>query len=279
MTKAVKSTRQWLYITLALFVLFIIVLFIVISYQQRIRLSMPVYFFLLTIAALAATAFLTGALKSSAEYSGTLAKGNLRITGSIVVFLLIIFTGYRFRPLPEAAAFDLTMLLRNPISRPDRPLNGTVQIILDNDIRSEAIDARGKAVFANLNPGYAGKLVPVSADIEGFRISNAKDTMVTIPEGPLPVIRLTLFEVADSALFSGYLLRTNPGKPSGIIAGARLLFNDFDKIAETDSAGRFRIYLNAKTGEPTHVDAFLGNRMIFSGKASLSRTMQIIAHE
>jgi|GEM_PF-552842 len=279
MSKPVRNKTNWIYVTLTLFALFIAVLFISISYQQRIRLSMPVYFFLLTICALAATAFLTGALKSSAEYSGTVMKGNLRITGAVVIFLVIIGAGYRFRPTNERTPFDLTILVRDTVNRPDRAFNGTVQVVFDNDVRKEVIDTKGKVVFANINADYAGKKVLVSADIDGFRISASRDTLMMIPDGPLPVIHLPLTEVNDSTLFAGYLVLSDPGRISRVISGANILFNDFDRSVPTDSTGRFRIYLPAKTGETTPVTAFRGNKMIFSGRVSLSRTMQIITHE
>ncbi|PZR28108.1 MAG: hypothetical protein DI535_08100 [Citrobacter freundii] len=279
MSRPIKNKTNWIYVTLTLFALFIAVLFISISYQQRIRLSMPVYFFLLTICALAATAFLSGALKSSAEYNGTVMKGNLRITGAVVIFLLIIGAGYRFRPKDERTPFDLTILVRDVVNRPDRPLTGTIQVVLDNDVRKEVIDAKGKVVFANINADYAGKQILVSADIEGFRVSGSKDTMVMIPDGPLPVIHLPLTEINDSTLFAGYLMRSDPGKIGGVIDGANILFNEFDRTVQTDSTGRFRIYLSAREGATTPVTVFRGNKMIFSGRISLSRTMQIITHE
>jgi hypothetical protein len=155
----------------------------------------------------------------------------------------------------------------------------SLQVILDNDIRNSAVGSDGKAVFYNIDPRYLGKPVTVTARLEGFRISRQADTIITIPNASLPVVRLSLILAEDSALFSGFLLKRNPGKQPLPIAGATLTFSDYSRTVSTDSVGRFTLFLRAKTGENTDIAVFKKQKMIFSGKVTLSKSMQILADD
>ena len=274
-----SKRNSWIYITLLLLCVFALFLLIFVSLQDRLRLSLPVYFFLLVICDLGATAFLAGALKSSAEWTGNVMKGNLKLTGPAVIFVLILLIGYRFRPVSKEDPFDFTVILFDPAGG-NRGFSGdSLQIILDNDIRNSAVSGDGKAVFYNVDSRYLGKTVHITARREGFKISRQPDTTVLIPNSSLPVVRLALLAAEDSSVFSGFLLKRNPGKHPAPVPDAVITFSDYSKTVSTDSVGRFILYLRAKAGENTDITIFRKQKMIFSGKVTLSRSMQILADE
>jgi hypothetical protein len=271
--------NSWVYITLLLISVFGVFLLIFISYQDQVHLSLPVYFFLLILCDLAATAFLTGAMKSTAEWSGNVLKGNLKLTGPAVVFILILLIGYRYRPIPKDDPFDFTIILLDPSGSHMGFPGDSIQITLANDIRNAPVNNDGKAVFYNVDARYLGKPIPLSAKIEGFKISRLADTLITIPNSYLPVVRLTLTPTEDSSLFSGLLLRRNPDNRPIPIPLAILNFTEYSRTVISDSLGRFIIYLKAKNGEGADINVFKQQKLIFSGKIPLSKNMQILADE
>jgi hypothetical protein len=266
---------NWIFITLAFLLLFLLFFFIVVSYQGKIRLSMPVYFFLLIVCDLAVTGFLTNALKSSAEYSGNVYKGNLKISGAALIFIIILIIGYKYKPNQQEQPFDLTFIITS--AEKQQNYKGTVRIELGNSPRKQPIDEEDKAIFPNIDARYLGESIPVSVQIEGYK--SKIDTFITIPDEPLPAIRLSVSKSIDSTLFSGYVFKSNPGKKFVPISNAVLNFPDFDKKVMTDSTGYFKLYLPLKTGSSSTITIFKNNNWIFSDRVTLSNNMQILTNE
>lgn len=260
------------------FILLIIFIFLLVfvTYRGTIQLSMPLYFFLLVICDLGATFFLASALKSSAEYSGNVLKGNLKITGPAVIFLVILLIGYKYKPVVKDDPFDLTFIVSYSVIGTPEKQPGTIRIELDNNPRELPIDAENKVVFTNIDSRYLGKTIPVSSNIPGFRISAQKDTMIEIPDKPLPVIRLSLDKVIDSTLFSGYVFKKNQKGPPLPVENATLNFMDFGKMVNSDVDGFFKIYLPSKVGNNSNLVVLKDGKWLFSDRVILSDNIQIL---
>lgn len=266
---------------LTAFILLIIFIFLLVFVTNRgtIQLSMPLYFFLLVICDLGATFFLSAALKSSAEYSGNVLKGNLKITGAAVIFLVILLIGYKYKPVVKDEPFDLTFIVSNFENGTTEKQQGSIRIELDNNPRELPIDAENKVVFTNIDSRYLGKMIPVSSNIPGFRISGQKDTMIEIPDKPLPVIRLTLDKVIDSTLFSGYVFKKNQKGSPLPVENATLNFMDFGKLVISDNDGFFKIYLPSKIGNNSNLVVLKNGKWLFSDRITLSDNMQILVDQ
>ncbi|HEY4832323.1 MAG TPA: hypothetical protein VIH61_07175, partial [Waddliaceae bacterium] len=144
--------NNWLYPTLLWVAIGLVILLIVLSALNVLQLPLPVYFFILLICDLAVTAFLTGWLNTTAEWTGPLLKGNLKLTGAAVVFLLILGAGYKFRPVPPDDPFVLTIILVDPMGINKGFPGDTLQIAFANFLHSEPVNAQGEAVFLGVNP-------------------------------------------------------------------------------------------------------------------------------
>jgi hypothetical protein len=273
--KVKKST--WIYVSLFAFILLLLYILVFANFAQRLKISLPLYFFLLIICALAATAFLTQAMNSSAEYSGALFKGTLKLTGSAVIFIIILLIGYKYRPVEQGEPISLTILINGLSDNPD--LERSVRVDLDNSPRREEIDKEGKAVFNNIDRHYLGEMILVTLRVDGYKISEGADTLVKIPDNPLPVIRFTAKEVIDSSMFSGYLLRSSQNLPSSPVSAALLDFGDFRKQVHSDTRGHFEVFLPAKNGRSTMLTILQNDKGVFSDHVVLSQNMQIILHD
>ncbi len=273
-----QKKTNWVYITAFFLLLLLIFLGVFASYKEEIHLPLPLYFFLLVICDLAATAFLSGALKSTASYDGNIAKGNLKLTGPVVIFLLILYAGYRFRPVPASSPFDLTFIVSTPSSSM-QPLKGDIRIELDNNPRKQSIDDENKAVFTNIDARYNGKNIPVSIQIPNYKLVTGADTTVTIASAQLPTVRIKMVPANDSALFAGYVLVRNPGKRSKPLPDACIDFTGFDKKVYPDSAGNFKVYLPGKTGTTADITILQKNKFVSNQQITLSNNIEIYVNE
>src|SRR5690606_39677305 len=82
------------YISAAAFVCALLVAALFIAFSDRLAfITNAVYFVVLLPLALAAAAFLFGAMRSHARYRGTVIKGNLELGGPVVIFCLVMLGG------------------------------------------------------------------------------------------------------------------------------------------------------------------------------------------
>ncbi|GAA0547378.1 hypothetical protein [Chitinophaga japonensis] len=265
-----RKRIPWLYITLLGFMLLLLFILIFARQPAISKLSPSAYFFLLVICDLAATAFLTGAMKSAASYIGKVMHGTLKLAGPPVVFFLILLIGYRYRPVKEGHPFDLTIFVSHATADPAR-IAGVLRVHVKNDIKSAVLDKDGRAIFTNINPEYLGRPIAVTAEIEGYRISRSNDTTVTIPDESLPVVRLKLYPMADSVLYTGFILRHNR-EP---VADAVVNFIEHVRNARTDENGMFKVYLPAKPGDRTDIMVFEAGILQYSDRIYLGKNIKI----
>lgn len=148
------------------------------------------YYLILLPMALGAAAFLFGALRSYATYSGRKLSGKLELGGPIVGAALVVIGGFA---LPKPAApgfFDLTVFVRGEAGLHDLVIrnSGEVLLTLGADLRRERIGDKGQADFKNIPSGFRAQQVPLSVQAQGFEPSSAEPTSPLIP----PSITLTV---------------------------------------------------------------------------------------
>lgn len=254
-----KSRLKWIYITLSGLVFFLLFWMVLAVYSADINISSTTYFFLLIVADLCVTGFLTGALQSSADYEGNVYHGKLKLSGAVVVFLVILGAGYKFRPLPKNEPFDLTIYAYGEKGRSQPLKNGIIRVQVGNETKSSAIDTNGRAVINNINPDYLGKKITLMSSVPDYHI-NAGDTQIVVPQKSLPVIYLPLVPDNDSLLVKGNVFTKN----KKIVKNLVLDFADFSKKTITDSDGNFSLYLPLKAGDKTSLLIKNNDRIIFN---------------
>ena len=73
-------------------------------------LSAPTFFFLLVVMGLVAAGFLFGALRSYGKYSGKVYGGTLELGGPVLVLVLVVLLGYKFRPTEGSVSVTVNLL-------------------------------------------------------------------------------------------------------------------------------------------------------------------------
>lgn len=269
-----KKRTPWLFATLSGLVILLIAWLILGVYGKRFTINTTTYFFLLVIAALSATAFLSGALKSTSQYEGNVYKGKLKLGGPIVVFVLILLIGYKFRPVSREAPFDLTIYAYGAGGKSDPVKEGIIRLQEGNETKSGLLDSNGRVVLNNINPSYLGQNVLITSSVENYHIASG-DTEIQVPRKNNPVIFLPMIPNRDSLLVSGTVTKKN----HALLTKAVLQFTEFSVSTTTDSLGGFSVYLPTKKGRNTGLIIRSGDAIVYNSNIILGGFLNISVDE
>lgn len=263
-----SSISGWIIVTLVGFILFIAFFYFLIVYSKQISISTPVYFFLVVIIALISTAFLSGAMKSVARYKATSQNRTLYLSGPAVIFFIIIYLGYKYRPenTKENVPLSLSVLLKGPDGFEELIKDGQVSVRIAQYSSLKKIDNEGAAVFTGINPEYKGLKIDLRAEVPGYRLINS-EVYALSDSGTYTNLTIGLQRRIDSIAVSGNVIRL-PEKTG--IAGATIRFQGVQKIYRTDSLGDFSAFLPFKSGAETRVIVSKGNKEIYNSLRTLS---------
>jgi hypothetical protein len=236
------SKLTWVYISGAVSLFFLLLALFMIFFSSRLSefgITKSFYYIILIPVGLASAAFLFGALRSSAKYSGKTSYGSIELTGPVVIFCLVVIGGFYFAS-PESE-FLLTIRMVNP-DEPEKIINeGSIIVDFGDQRLDKQINENGEVMFSGISSKFTGKSVNIFPQIKGYRIKGSNS--LTIPENH--VIYLELKERMDSTLLRGMVINEN-GNPEDSV------FIDVESgmaSASTDDKGRFSVTVPASPGE------------------------------
>jgi hypothetical protein len=187
---------------------------------------------------LGAAAFLFGAMRSLAEYQGTLWFGTLRLGGPVVVFAMVVLGGLI---LPKPSRVQAVVHVYGPGGSDDVIRQGTVRLALGQAILVQPIDANGAAYFPDLSAELLGAPLEVSAQVEGYR-TRPSAPRVLPPNGILRLDLDRLPEAKPVTTVSGTILAADRRPLAGVVVN---LENGL-AVATTDALGNFRLEVPGK---------------------------------
>jgi len=142
------SPLTWVYISGAASLFFLLLAFVMIFFTSTLSsmgITKSMYYLVLIPVGLTSAAFLFGALRSRAKYSGKTSYGSLELTGPVVIFCLVIIGGFYFAS-PESE-FLLTIRTID-ISDPEKILNnGSLIIDLGDQRLTKTLNDNGEVMF------------------------------------------------------------------------------------------------------------------------------------
>ncbi|WP_026897371.1 hypothetical protein [Daejeonella oryzae] len=263
-----SSSLLWIVVSLIGFILFVAFFYMLIVYSKDISISMPLYFFLVVIIALISTAFLSGAMKSVARFKASSQNRSLYLSGPAVIFFIIIYLGYKYRPesTGENSPLSLSVLLNGPEGLEESIKKGQVRVRIAQYSSLKQVDNEGTATFTGINPQYKGLKIDLSADIPGYNLVG-KPVYVLSDSGVYTNLTLNLQKKLDSIAVRGNVIRL-PGRTG--IAGASVRFQGVMQTYKTDSIGDFSAILPFKSGVETRIIVSKGNREIYNSLRTIS---------
>jgi hypothetical protein len=262
------TPTSWLLVSLVGFVLFILVFAGIIVYSKQITISTPVYFFLVVILALISTAFLAGAMRSVARYSGTFQNRNLYIAGPALIFMIILYIAYKYRPENAAGGpLSLSVLFVGPKGDAAAVSSGTVYVRIGQYAGTDEISKRGTATFTGINADYKGQPIDISGVIEGFQLDTAGAAyrLSDTHEYTNLTVRLKRLGGPRTVVRGKVMLPERKGIPA-----ARIIFQGVDSVFTTDSLGNFSAVLPLKPGSETRVIVTKGALEIYNSLRTVS---------
>ena len=263
-----SSVLGWIVVSLVGFILFAAFFYMLIVYSKQISISTPVYFFLVVIIALISTAFLSGAMKSVARYNATSQNRTLYLSGPAVIFFIIIYLGYKYRPetAKENIPLSLSVLLKGPEGSEELIKDGQVRVRIAQYSSLKKVDNESTATFTGINPEYKGLKIDLSAEVPGYSIINNEGFALS-DSGTYTNLTIALRKKIDSIAVRGNVIQL-PGRTG--IAGATIRFQGVQKTYQTDSLGDFSAILPFKSGAETRIIVSKGNKEIYNSLRTLS---------
>jgi len=236
------SKLKWVYISGAVSLFFLLLAILMIMFAPDITgagITKSIYYIVLIPVGLASAAFLFGALRSSAKYSGKTSYGSIELTGPVVIFCLVVIGGFYFAT-PDSE-FLLT-IRTNVVNEPDKILsNGIVFLDIGDQRIDKKLNENGEVSFSGVSSRFMGKPVNIITQIKGYKIKGSSS--IPIPDSR--VIYLELEERRDSTLLRGRVINES-GNPVDSV------FIDIESglvSAVTDESGLFTIIVPAAKGE------------------------------
>ena len=263
-----SSVLGWIVVSLVGFILFAAFFYMLIVYSKQISISTPIYFFLVVIIALISTAFLSGAMKSVARYNATSQNRTLYLSGPAVIFFIIIYLGYKYRPetAKENIPLSLSVLLKGPEGSEEQIKDGQVRVRIAQYSSLKKVDNESTATFTGINPEYKGLKIDLSVEVPGYSIINNEGFALS-DSGTYTNLTIALRKKLDSIAVRGNVIQL-PGRTG--IAGVIIRFQGVQKTYQTDSLGDFSAILPLKSGIETRIIVSKGNKEIYNSLRTIS---------
>ncbi|MGZ5254662.1 MAG: hypothetical protein ACXWV4_09930 [Flavitalea sp.] len=268
-----RESHKWLWVTLSGICLLLVFFLILSSRLSLSRIPLPIYFFLLLIGAISTTAFLSGALKSKGAYEGNVMNGKLTLAGPVVIFLVIIGTGYKFRPQENSISQSLSIRFipsdgSNQFTNSDR-----LFLFLPDETKVYGVDSTGRAIIPSINTAQEGKSIALRFNSGSYSFLNGTDTNIVLQEGfNTTILNIPLIRKDNKVIVTGIV---TGGKNTTAIPGLKLVITDEQLQVQTDSAGKYSFQTEGPFGKTIPVQAWRSNKLIYNSYLILSPVMNI----
>ncbi len=172
------SPVKYAWFSLAAFVLGMILLSVFVNKAADPNVSHRLFYVLLIPLGLCNAAFLFGAMRSYAAYSGKVWGGMLEIGGPAVIAILTVIGGFVL--VPDSRPFDMIVFVHGAKGPQDAVLKskGKVRIDLDGNRRAEPIGENGGAYFSGIPVNFLHQEVLITVDAEGFETAKPGKTVL-----------------------------------------------------------------------------------------------------
>lgn len=253
------SAIKWVYIAGAAFLMTLAAGIAFIVLADRATIPNAIYFVILFPLGLAAAAFLFGAMRSHAKYSGKISYGTLELGGPVVVFAMVVLGGMLAN---KAATFSLVVRVHGPGGAADIIREGTLTADLAGDRRTKVIGEEGEVIFANVPNELDGQPIRLIPAVAGFEPSSAAP--VVIPENH--IVELALQRRSFNTAMRG----TVTNSLNQAVKDATLNFNSGAITAVSDQAGNFSVVLPLSPGTVIPLTVTLNGQIVYDDNITVA---------
>ena len=254
-------SRYWIFVSGAAFLVTLGVAALFVLFADRLT-FIPnfAYYLLLVPLGAAAAAFLFGAMRSYAKYSGKTPYGSLELGGPVVAFALVVLGGI-FLANPEKT-FNLAVRVYGPEGRSNLITHGNVLVDLGDDRRIQPIGADGQANFFQIPSRFLAQPIQIVPLVERY---------VAAETGPFEVpasrvVELRLDRVPDSTRIRGSVFDAS----GHTVSAAHLSFGHGLAEATSGADGQFDATLPLAEGQTVPLLVTLDGRLVYDNYVVVS---------
>jgi hypothetical protein len=268
-TKSADTKTTWLYVSLAGLFLFIVLFILLMMFGKEINLTTPVYFFLVVIIGLVATGFLSGAMRSVAKYNASFNNKTLSVTGPAVIFFIILYIGFKYKPeqVQNAQPLSLSVLVTGEGGVNDLIRNGSMELRIGDINYTEKINDKGIAYFSGINPVYKGEKIELFPQVEGYVIDTASDSYGLNKETAYTNLTIHLKKATTQIAVNGKVVDVENQEG---ITDAIVQFEGMDSLYRTNEVGNFSALLPVKTGTELRVIVTRKNKIVYNSMRTVA---------
>lgn len=252
-SQQIKSL-QWVYITLAGFILFLAFLVLFIFYNKSTSFNSREYFILLVILSLIVTAFLSGAMRSYAKYTGNVYGGKLSIAGPIVVFIIVMYLGSHFTRNERRLVINVVDENSNLVK------GGQLDVIIGEQVFRENISEKGQVIISQIADNNDKAII--RPQVEGYSFSG--DSLIQIKEDKPVVIQLK--KIPKGLKVHGQVQVAHGMSMQNI----RLYFDGYDSLYAVKPNGLFNHIIPFDDGDEVLIKVFYNDSTIYQKHFRLS---------
>jgi hypothetical protein len=259
------SAFKWVIVSGVGFVLFLITAFLFGIYSDKLNfVNASAYFFLLIPLALVCAAFLFGALRSHAKYTGKAYAGTVELGGPVVVLALVILLGFKFRPSEKEFSYTFNFFEANDSSEVIK--EGSVELFFGTARLAKNI-SEGQSVFNELPSTYKGKGATLIAKAQGYV---TKRQAVIMPYGNIAE-NIFLQKLKDSVAIHGFVkdARRRPVKDASLVFADGLLKTTSDRY------GNFKVMAPVKDGDEVPLRIYINDKLQYDNLVVLSNKVSL----
>lgn len=261
-TTSADNKTKWLYVSLAGLFLFIIFFILLIVFGKDINISTPVYFFLVVIIGLVATGFLSGAMRSTAKYNASFNNKTLSITGPAVIFFIILYIGFKYKPelVQPLQPLSLSVLITGNGGANDLIRNGSIELRIGDINYTEKINDKGIAYFSGINPVYKGQKIELFPQVDDY-VLDTNNNYKLDDKTTFTNLTVHLKKATPKTNVQGKVMSVSSQEG---IANAVVQFEGMDSLYNTNELGNFKALLPVKPGTELRVIVTRKNKIIYN---------------
>lgn len=253
---------NWAIISGLVSVAFILTTFLFVNYYKELnQINASNYYFLLLIAAIIPSAFLFGAFKTTAKYSGKIMGGKLELSGVAALYFCLIGVGMANKPQKDQP-LSLTVNVFSSEDSTEIIMNGEAKIMYGQAFIRKQIN-EGQFTFKEIPGEFNHDSLSLVVNAKGY-FSKREKVYIS---GDRPVSEIYLKKMPISVKVKG-TVTDKKGKP---VDKAILVFGDGIGLDTSDVMGTFSITLPLENGSETNLRVYSGSNVPqYNGSITLS---------
>ena len=266
-----RRSTSWVWISGIAFLLSLLVSCMLIFFGKRLEdlgITGNIYYIVLVPLGLACAAFLAGAMRSYASYKSNSAVpyGSLRLSGPIVIFILVVGGGFIMPNLNKKAQFNVKLRIVSK-EKSTSEFNEGFVVAYIGDEKMQANIRDGVAELPNVPISFYHKTMRIEVNgLHDFRLSGPQEVQIEKGFIDLPVSRT---EASLATVITGSIA-DGKGAP---VPDALLDFESGLATCQTDAKGDFKASVPLPEGKNVRLRVFVKGILRFNESVTLSSTI------